>query len=75
MKQYTKALDDSSKAFAFLRNKFPRLGEAKVKAGVFVGPQIRKLLADSEFPNLLTNVERKALLSFNQFVENFLGNT
>jgi hypothetical protein len=29
--------------FLYLQQKLPRLSEAKIKEGIFVGPQIRKL--------------------------------
>ena len=42
IKQFVKALDKEGPAFKFLQSLFPKLSEAKVKAGVFVGPQIKK---------------------------------
>ena len=36
---------------------WPRLSEAKIKVGVFVGPQIRKLFRDDMFNNLLEGDE------------------
>jgi hypothetical protein len=50
MKQFVTALDKESAAFEYLRDFFPKLSEAKVKAGVFVGPQIKKILECKEFP-------------------------
>jgi len=47
-----------------LAEKFPRLSEAKIKEGVFVGPQIRKLFRDDMFNNLLQGDEKKALTRF-----------
>ena len=44
MKQYVKALQHDEPPFEYLKTKFPKLSEAKVKEGMFVGPQIRKLL-------------------------------
>ncbi|MGH0134277.1 UNVERIFIED_CONTAM: hypothetical protein FKN15_009533 [Acipenser sinensis] len=44
MKQFVRALDKESAAFKYLQDFFPKLSEAKVKAGVFVGPQIKKIL-------------------------------
>ncbi|XP_076367346.1 uncharacterized protein LOC143255489 [Tachypleus tridentatus] len=44
MKQFITALDKKFAAFKYLRDFFPKLSEAKVKAGVFVGPQIKKIL-------------------------------
>jgi hypothetical protein len=43
MKQFVTALDKKKAAFKFIQNFFPQLSEAKVKAGVFVGSQIKKI--------------------------------
>ena len=53
---------------------FPRLSEAKVKEGVFTGPQIRDVLKDSTFPSRLSEVEREAWEAFQDVCSNFLGN-
>ncbi|MGH0145086.1 UNVERIFIED_CONTAM: hypothetical protein FKN15_028823 [Acipenser sinensis] len=50
MKQFVRALGKESAAFKYLQDFFPKLSEAKVKAGVFVGPQIKKILECNEFP-------------------------
>ena len=41
MKQFVKARDQNSEAFEYLKGFFPKLSEAKVKAGIFVGPHIK----------------------------------
>jgi hypothetical protein len=38
MKNFVKAMNQE--AFTYLREKFPKLSEAKLKEGVFIGPQI-----------------------------------
>jgi hypothetical protein len=38
-----KAIDKESEGVAYLRQKFPKMGKAKMKQGVFVGPQITQL--------------------------------
>ncbi|GBM86134.1 hypothetical protein AVEN_75408-1 [Araneus ventricosus] len=38
MKQFVKAMDKTGDGFNFLKTKFPRLSEAKIKEGVFVVP-------------------------------------
>jgi hypothetical protein len=53
MKNFLKAMDRTGSAFKYLAEKFPRLNEGKIKEGVFVGPQIRKLFRDDMFNNLL----------------------
>ena len=74
MKQFVTALDKESAAFEYLRDFFPKLSEAKVKAGVFVGPQIKKILECKEFPKMLTTKEKAAWNSFVAVVRGFLGN-
>ena len=49
MKQFVKALDKEGKCFAYLIERFPALSSAKLKEGVFDGPQIRKMLRDENF--------------------------
>ena len=41
MKLFVKALDQNSEAFEYLKGFFTKLSEAKIKAGIFVGPQIK----------------------------------
>jgi hypothetical protein len=41
IKNFIKAMDHCSTGFMYLKNKFPRTSDAKIKEGVFVGPQIR----------------------------------
>ena len=60
IKQFVKALDPSSEAFKYLKTVFPKLSEAKIKSGIFVGPQVRKLMKDGEFMKKLLPLERKA---------------
>ena len=48
-----KALDEDSPVFNFLQTAFPRLSNAKIKEGIFLGPQIQKLILDEEFDKML----------------------
>ncbi|KAK4874910.1 hypothetical protein RN001_014270 [Aquatica leii] len=64
IKQFVKAVDKTGGAFQFLKTKFPRLSEAKIKEGVFVGPQIRQLFEDSMFIEHLNRKEKRAWLAF-----------
>jgi len=73
-KQFVKKLDEKSEAFGYLKKFFPKLSEAKVKAGVFVGPQIRQIFADKKFPNLLDRIQKASWNSFKAVVAGFLGN-
>ena len=61
MKNFVKAMDRTGPAFKYLAEKFPRLSEAEIKEGVFVGPQIRKLFRDDMFNNLLKGDGKKSL--------------
>jgi hypothetical protein len=46
MKQFVKALPKEEECFKYLCKKFPGLSDAKLKEGIFVGSDIRKLLLD-----------------------------
>jgi hypothetical protein len=50
------------------------LSEAKLKEGVFVGPDIRKLMFGEDFLLTMTEVEREAWIAFKSVVTKFLGN-
>lgn len=58
----------------YLLEKFPSLSEAKIKEG-FVDPQIRTLMKNTDFEKIMTEVERKAWISYKKVVNGFLGNT
>jgi len=75
MKQFVKALDKNGHCFKYLCDKFPVLSEAKLKEGIFDGPQIRILIEDTDFQNSMTTVEKNAWTSFKSVVSKFLGNT
>lgn len=74
IKQFVKALDRNSEAFKYLESLFPELSEAKVKGGIFVGPQIKKLMKTTDFSRLLNRNEKQAWASFVSVVTGFLGN-
>ena len=46
----------------------------KLKAGVFIGPQIRQLFNDKQFEAVLSDKEKAAWQSFEKFSNGFLGN-
>lgn len=72
--QFVKALDYTSKAFLYLQELFPKLSEAKVKAGIFNGPQTKIIMGQKKFRTLLTAVQRAAWDSVVAVSEGFLGN-
>ena len=73
MKNYTKALDKDGPVFGFLRMKFPCISEAKLRAGVFDGPQIRELIKDDGFVQEMNALEKRAWTAFRVVISNFLG--
>ncbi|XP_025836372.1 uncharacterized protein LOC112906446, partial [Agrilus planipennis] len=48
--------------------------EAKLKEGIFVGPDIRKLMLDTNFEATMSTKEKEAWISFREVVKKFLGN-
>lgn len=73
IKQYVKALDKNGKCFQYLQSKFPNLSDAKIKEGIFTGPDIRTLIKDDDFIKNMNSVEKNAWFSFKAVIENFLG--
>ncbi|UYV69114.1 hypothetical protein LAZ67_6002483 [Cordylochernes scorpioides] len=73
MKNFVKAMDRNASGFAYLKQKFSSISEAKIKESIFVGPQIRELQQDGNFQNSLNEVEAAAWNSFRNVCKNFLG--
>ena len=67
-KNFVKALEQNGGGFHYLKEKFPRVGDSKVKEGIFVGPQIRALIRDGKFKDLLSQIEKSAWKSFKSVV-------
>ena len=57
VKQFVKALDSQSSGFQNILCIFPKLSDAKLKAGVFTGPQIRCLLDSEDLETTISNLE------------------
>ena len=74
MKNSVKAMNQEETAFTYLREKFPRLSEAKLKEGIFIGRQIWDIIKDEYFDRLLQGDEKAAWDSFKFVVKVFLGN-
>ena len=74
MKQFVKALSKDGDCFTYLCSEVPHLSEAKLKEGIFVGPDIRKLMFDSKFKATKNEKEKEAWVSFKEVVIKFLGN-
>jgi hypothetical protein len=74
MKQFVKALQRDEDCFKYLCSKFPCLSEEKLKEGIFVGPDIRKLILNEMFETTMSNVEREAGLALKDVVSKFTRN-
>ncbi|GBP27477.1 hypothetical protein EVAR_14298_1 [Eumeta japonica] len=74
MKNLVKAMNKDGGGFQYLKTKFPRISDAKMKEGIFVGPQIRELMKDSNFESTLNEAEQRAWTAFVEVCHNFLGN-
>lgn len=76
MKRFVTALvrRNSETALEYLQTYFAHLSQAKVRAGIFVGPEIKKLMQDPKFLEKLDRVEKRAWHSFISVVYGFLGN-
>ena len=72
MKNFVKAMD--CRGFQFLLSKFPAINASIIKEGILIGPQIRHLMKDTTFEELLTDTERSVWLAFKDVCNNFLGN-
>ena len=75
MKQLVKALDKHDDCFNYIVKKFPGLSMEKMKAGIFDGPQIRKLIQHQAFTSHMTAVESAVWCSYVSVVREFLRNT
>jgi len=74
IKNFVNCMDKTGRGFENVRNKFPNVSDAKIKEGIFIGPQIRELMQDKQFDEDLNETERNARLSFKRICKDFLGN-
>lgn len=74
MTNFVKGLDKDGEAFKALQELFPNLSTAKIEAGVFNGPQIKKVLEFEHFELLLNEEEGEAWAAFKDVIAGFLGN-
>ena len=68
------ALKPTSCVFRHIRQMFPSISEAKVESGIFVKPQIRRMLASEKLEEQMSDLKRNAWQAFRMIVEEFLGN-
>lgn len=74
MKQFVKALNKEGECFEYICKSFPGISTEKLNQGVFSGPDIRKLIRDTDFANSMNRREIRAWTSFVDVAQNFLGN-
>ena len=72
MKQFVKALDKDGACFSYICKAFPGISNEKLKAGIFYGTQIRKLLKDEDFVLHMNVVESAVWSSHKSVVKEFL---
>ena len=72
---FVKALHKNGAAFQHLSTVARGLCAAKFKEGIFVGPQIREVLKDTDFEELLNLKELRAWEAFKSVCSWVLGNT
>jgi hypothetical protein len=56
IKHFVKAMDKNGSGFLYLKEKFPKIRDAKIKEGIFVGPQIRQKMKDNSFEQKLNDI-------------------
>lgn len=64
MKPFVKSMLKDAGCIKYLCTKFPKLSEAKLKEGVFTGPDIRRLLTDTFFEESMNKKGKEAWVSF-----------
>ena len=74
IKQFVKALDKDSNCLNYIVKTFPGLSLEKLKAAIFDGPQIHKLMQDQTFTARMAVAERAAWCSYVSVIREFLGN-
>ena len=74
MKNFVKAMDRNGTAFLYLRQTFSLLSDAKIREGVFTGPDIRSVLRDEVFERINMGDEQRTWHAFREVVTGFLGN-
>ena len=61
MKNFVAAMDHNGSGFQYLKDKFgEKKTDAKLKAGIFVGPEIREIMRDDAFRSKLNKVKLAA---------------
>lgn len=74
MKQFVKALNKEGDCFKYLGQEFSNISDAKLKEGIFDGPQMCTLMKGDQFTTTMNNIKKEVSLSFKSVTEKFLGN-
>ena len=74
IKLFVTALDIGGEPFQHIRLMFPKLSEAKVNGGIFVGPQVKVMLASEALEAKMSNIKNEPWRAFRAVVARFLGN-
>jgi len=74
MKNFFKAVNKYVTGFEYLEEKFPKLSDAKLKDGIFIGPQIPEIVNGDPFEHLLKETKKSSWLTFKAVCLNFFGN-
>ena len=69
-----KFLERHDQVFAYMRIKFPKLSEVKVKELILFGLEIWEFIHDREFNSIGSDTENVAWNAFKSLCTNFLGN-
>ena len=75
IKQFVKALEKDGDCFKYICMKFSGPTIEKLRAGIFDGPLIRKLMNDANFCKFMNPAELSACTAFTNVVKFFLGKT
>jgi hypothetical protein len=67
-KNFDTRLDKNGAGVLYLKRKFSRVSDSKIKKGIFVGPKIRALIQDGKLEDLLIQIEKSAWMSFKSVV-------
>ncbi|KAJ4442913.1 hypothetical protein ANN_04507 [Periplaneta americana] len=74
IKYFVIGMNQEGQAFKYVREKFPKLSDAKVKESIFVGQQIRELVKDPAFDQVLAGNGKEVWEAFKGVIHGFLGN-
>ena len=74
LKSFVKAIDQDGCGFRYLQQKFSAKSKEKLKAGIFIVPEIRKLMNDKLFKENFNPLEKEARNQFCLMVKPFFGN-